>query len=113
MCVSYILSSFYYACLEEQAIPFVKNDRVLADGTTELNMCMRLTDDYLLMTTSKSNAMLFIERLHGMSLANNFKFNMKKLRTNFVVNLTKINYTHEKDRADAKAAVLAKKGEID
>ena len=74
---------------------------------------MRLTDDYLYMTTSKPNAMLFIERLHGMSLANNFKFNMKKLRTNFTVNLTKINYTHEKDRADAKAAVLTKKGEID
>ena len=51
---------------------------------------MRLTDDYLLMTTSKNNAMLFIEKMHNLSQVSNFKFNMKKLKTNFYLNLQKI-----------------------
>ena len=38
----------------------------------ELNCIMRLTDDYLLMTSSKANAMLFIERLVGMALSSKF-----------------------------------------
>ena len=113
MCVSYILSSFYYACLEEQALQFVKTDKVLADGTQELNSVMRLTDDYLLMTTSKANAMHFIERLYSMSVQNRFKFNMAKLRTNFVLNVSKITYAIEKAKADARAAALAAKGEVD
>jgi hypothetical protein len=53
----------------------------------ELNCLMRLTDDYLLMTTSKNNAMLFIEKMHNLSQVSNFKFNMKKLKTNFYLNL--------------------------
>lgn len=48
---------------------------------------MRLTDDYLLMTTSKNNAMLFIEKMYKLSQVSNFKFNMRKLKTNFVLNL--------------------------
>jgi hypothetical protein len=111
MCVSYILSSFYYACLEEQAIGFLKQEKKLADGSPELNCVMRLTDDYLLITNSKANAMLFIERLVGMSLSNKFRFNMKKLRANFHLNVAKIGYTIEKSKADAKAAALAAKGE--
>ena len=51
---------------------------------------MRLTDDYLLITTDKNNAMLFIEKLYSLSHKNLFKFNMKKLKTNFVLNLMKI-----------------------
>ena len=51
---------------------------------------MRLTDDYLLMTTNKNNAMLFVEKMHDLSKVSNFKFNMKKLKTNFVLNLKKI-----------------------
>ena len=56
----------------------------------ELNCLMRLTDDYLLMTTSKNNAMLFIEKMYNLSQVSNFKFNMKKLKTNFYLNLQKI-----------------------
>ena len=48
---------------------------------------MRLTDDYLLMTTSKNNAMLFIEKMYNLSQVSNFKFNNKKLKTNFYLNL--------------------------
>jgi hypothetical protein len=51
---------------------------------------MRLTDDYLLITNNKNNAMLFIEKMHDLSKVSNFKFNMKKLKTNFVLNLQKI-----------------------
>lgn len=111
MCVSYILSGFYYSCLEEQAIGFLRQEKKLADGSPELNCIMRLTDDYLLITNSKANALLFIERLIGMSLGNKFKFNMKKLRTNFPLNIAKIGYTIEKAKADARAAVMAAKGE--
>lgn len=61
---------------------------------------MRLTDDYLLMTTNKNNAMLFIEKLYKASQTNNFKFNMKKCKTNFVLNLQKIgcHNTNELDK---------------
>ena len=57
--------------------------------------------------------MLFIERLYGVSLVNNFKFNMKKLRTNFALNVSKISHAIEKAKADARAAALAAKGEAD
>ena len=83
MCVSYILSSFYYSCLEDRALRFLKQ-------SNELNCVMRLTDDYLLMTTSKSEALLFIERLFGLSSENGYKFNAKKLRANFPINIDKL-----------------------
>ena len=72
----------------------------------ELNCLMRLTDDYLLMTTSKNNAMLFIEKMHNLSQVSNFRFNMRKLKTNFVLNLQKIGCTAdsnvEKQNIDTK-----------
>ena len=64
---------------------------VRGGGTTELNLLMRLTDDYLLITTEKNNAMLFIEKLCQLSQGNYFKFNMKKLKTNFPINYQKLN----------------------
>ena len=73
LCVSYILSSFYYANLEENVLGFLRKGESPASlnglsnddslPSKELNLLMRLTDDYLLMTTEKNNAMLFIEKL--------------------------------------------------
>jgi hypothetical protein len=87
--VSYILSSFYYANLEESVLTFLRKENLdtSSNKPLELNLLMRLTDDYLLMTTEKNNAMLFIEKLYKLSNTNLFKFNMKKLKTNFVLNL--------------------------
>ena len=65
------------------------------------------------MTTSKTNAMIFIERLYEMSLANHFRFNMKKLRTNFFINVAKIGWVKENAKALARAAALAARGEKD
>lgn len=97
LCVSYILSSFYYATLEHQALEFLRKDEVASKNAEkawekgrDMNCLMRLTDDYLLMTTSKNNAMLFIENLYKLSQVSNFKFNRKKLKTNFELNLQKI-----------------------
>ena len=101
MCVSYILSSFYYATLEQQALEFLRKDEVGWNEAKQdeevpekqgkdINCLMRLTDDYLLMTTSKSNAMLFIEKLYKLSQVSNFKFNRKKLKTSFQLNLERI-----------------------
>ena len=56
---------------------------------------MRLTDDYLLMTTSKNNAMLVIEQLQKLSQSNFFKMNMKKLKTSFPINLHKMGMTDQ------------------
>ena len=95
LCVSYILSSFYYANLEENVLQFLRKESIDGDSK-ELNLLMRLTDDYLLMTTEKNNAMLFIEKLYQLSLGNYFKFNMKKLKTNFVLNLQKIGCLNQK-----------------
>jgi hypothetical protein len=73
---------------ENQAISSAVGPSGTADTSgVELNCLMRLTDDYLLMTTSKNNAMLFIEKMYKLSLVSNFKFNMKKLKTNFFLNL--------------------------
>ncbi|CDW74133.1 telomerase reverse transcriptase [Stylonychia lemnae] len=93
LCVSYILSSFYYANLEENALQFLRKES-MDPAKPEINLLMRLTDDYLLMTTEKNNAMLFIEKLYQLSMGNYFKFNMKKLKTNFVLNLQKIGCTN-------------------
>ena len=101
LCVSYILSSFYYANLEENVLGFLRkessaavnglNDKNKQNGAgSELNLLMRLTDDYLLLTTEKNNAMLFIEKLCLLSQGNYFKFNMKKLKTNFAINYQKL-----------------------
>jgi len=95
LCVSYILSSFYYANLEENVLQFLRKESMEGDNK-EINLLMRLTDDYLLMTTEKNNAMLFIEKLYQLSLGNYFKFNMKKLKTNFVLNLQKIGCLNQK-----------------
>lgn len=51
---------------------------------------MRMTDDYLLMTTSKNNAMQFIEKLFALAAENGYKFNQKKLKANFPVNIEKL-----------------------
>ena len=50
---------------------------------------MRLTDDYLLITTQENNAVLFIEKLINVSRENGFKFNMKKLQTSFPLSPSK------------------------
>ena len=64
MCVSYILSSFYYSCLEMMYVgKYMKEQRTLPDGSPEINCVMRQTDDYLLITNNKSTAMNFIEKL--------------------------------------------------
>lgn len=66
---------------------------------------MRLTDDYLLMTSSKSNALLFIERLFTLATENGFAFNAKKLKTNFNFNIEKLT------RATSAAQARMKPGE--
>jgi hypothetical protein len=100
--VSYILSSFYYASLEHATLEFLRAERIPegfkttpgeevdASSNLELNCPIMLTDDYFLMTTSKNNAMLMIEKMYGLSKVSNFKFNKEKLKTNFYLNLQKI-----------------------
>jgi hypothetical protein len=64
---------------------------------------MRLTDDYLLMTTSKTNAIQFVEKLYRLSQVSNFKFNRKKLKTNFKLDLERIGCPrNEKQNIDTK-----------
>jgi len=99
LCVSYILSSFYYANLEESVLGFLRKE-CLQQGQVELNLLMRLTDDYLLMTTEKNNALLFIEKLSALSVNHSFKFNMKKLKTNFPLNLKKIGCADQQPTID-------------
>lgn len=78
--------------LRNEKIPVAAADKEEGgiEQSMELNLLMRLTDDYMLVTTEKNNAMLFIEKLYNLSLCNLFKFNMKKLKTNFILNLQKI-----------------------
>lgn len=95
MSISYILSSFYYASLEDKALNFLKEEN---KQKTDLNLVMRMTDDYLLMTSSKKNATQFIEKLFAMAAANKFKFNQKKLRTNFPIDIGKLSSLQNKPK---------------
>jgi len=47
---------------QQEAVDVATNN-----SQVELNCLMRLTDDYLLMSTSKNNAMLFIEKMYRLS----------------------------------------------
>nr|AAP42279.1 telomerase reverse transcriptase [Moneuplotes crassus] len=89
LCVSSILSSFYYASLEEHALGYLRKES-MDTINPNITLLMRLTDDYLLVTTKKSNAVLFIEKLTEVSSLNKFKFNMKKLQTNFPLDPSKL-----------------------
>jgi len=89
LCVSSILSSFYYASLEENSLGYLRDENIDPEDPN-INLLMRLTDDYLLITTKENNAILFIEKLINVSRNNGFKFNMKKLQTNFPLDPTKL-----------------------
>nr|O00939.1 RecName: Full=Telomerase reverse transcriptase; AltName: Full=Telomerase catalytic subunit; AltName: Full=Telomerase subunit P123 [Euplotes aediculatus]AAC47515.1 telomerase subunit p123 [Euplotes aediculatus] len=88
LCVSSILSSFYYATLEESSLGFLRDESMNPENPN-VNLLMRLTDDYLLITTQENNAVLFIEKLINVSRENGFKFNMKKLQTSFPLSPSK------------------------
>jgi len=90
LCVSSILSSFYYASLEEKALGYLRKES-MDKIDPNISLLMRLTDDYLLITTKEENATKFLEKLINVSRHNQFKFNMKKLQTNFPLNPTKLN----------------------
>jgi len=46
--------------LEENVLGFLRKEN-LEGEKKELNLLMRLTDDYLMITTEKNNANLFVE----------------------------------------------------
>ena len=52
----------------------------------------RLTDDYLLITSNKDNAIEFIKKMFKLSQKNNFRFNMHKLKTNFTLDWDKMDF---------------------
>ena len=89
LCLSYILSSFYYASLEEQALGFLKNE--------DCSLLMRLTDDYLLMTSSKDSALLAIEQVERLSRSGWFKIQVSKLKTSFVVDLHRVGLSDKRE----------------
>jgi hypothetical protein len=78
--ISGVMSSFYYACLEEEALGFLKKQEERGES---IHLIMRLTDDYLIVTNKKESAIKTIENLVALSKKYDFQFNMKKLTTNF------------------------------
>ncbi len=76
--ISAIISSFYYATLEEQYLSFLRH---IIPG--EASLLLRLTDDYLFVTTKMEKAFIAIQRLVKCAKDNNFEINEKKVMTNF------------------------------
>lgn len=74
--ISAILSSFYYASLEEKYLQFLREDT-----PGEANLLMRLTDDYLFVTTNREKANRVIESLLRCAKDNNFEINEEKLKS--------------------------------
>ena len=77
--ISSVLSSFYYAVLEQKALNSIYDGKRL--GSHEL--VLRLTDDYLIMSEDQSVLKLILEKLLDCANNNHFTFNQKKLTTNF------------------------------
>ena len=80
LCLSQILASFYYACLEDAELEYLRQSE---ESGGDLNCLMRFTDDYLLMTTSKDSAIDFIGKMFRLSHESDFKINVRKLKTSF------------------------------
>ena len=78
--ISSVLSSFYYAVLEQKYLDTIYDGKRL--GTNEL--ILRLTDDYLIISDTEERIKRVLERLLECASQNNFNFNQKKLTTNFV-----------------------------
>ena len=76
--MSSIISSFYYAHLEEKYIGYIKNKK-----HGELNLIMRLTDDYLIMSSNLQTINSLLDNLFQCGKENAFEFNDSKLTTNF------------------------------
>lgn len=77
--ISSVLSSFYYAVLEQQYLDSIYDGKRL--GQHEL--ILRLTDDYLILSENEAQLRNILERLLECASKNNFNFNQKKLTTNF------------------------------
>lgn len=77
--ISSVLSSFYYAVLEQQYLDSIYDGQRL--GRHEL--ILRLTDDYLILSENEGKIKTILERLLECASKNNFNFNQKKLTTNF------------------------------
>ena len=54
-----------------------------------ISLLMRLTDDYILITTQEDNAVTFIEKCINVSRENKFKFNIKKIQKSFPLDLAR------------------------
>lgn len=76
--ISSVLCSFYFTLIEKNALDFAK-----IEFPGSLNLAMRLIDDYLLITTEKKVASMFLEKLMECAQTNDFCFNESKITTNF------------------------------
>lgn len=78
--ISSVLSSFYYSCLERNALNGIY-DVTRFNNSKEL--VMRLTDDYLIISENKEMVKQLVERLHIQAEKSNFSFNESKKSFNF------------------------------
>lgn len=86
-----MLSSFYYAILEAE---YTKQLIREAKESGTLQLVLRLTDDYLIISESKSFVTECVQILLRMSKENNFRFNSAKFKSNFKM-LKKQEKIHE------------------
>jgi hypothetical protein len=78
--ISSVLSSFYYAVLESE---YTKDLIRRAKEKNTLQLIMRLTDDYLIISENKAFVSDCVKTLIKMSKKNNFEFNSAKFKSNF------------------------------
>lgn len=81
--ISSVLSSFYYSCLERNALKSIYDDTKFSTDTGLL--AMRLTDDYLLISEDKELLREMVRKLTVQAEKANFAFNDKKKYFNFEV----------------------------
>lgn len=78
--ISSVLSSFYYAILEAE---YTRHLIRRARDTETLQLVLRLTDDYLIISESEEFVSECVQILLKMSKESNFRFNSAKFKSNF------------------------------
>lgn len=78
--ISSVLSSFYYSCMERQALSSIYDSTVFS---SEKDLVLRLTDDYLFISKDQPKIKKMVDCLSMQSHKYKYSFNKKKMTFNF------------------------------
>ena len=87
--ISSVLCSFYFSKIEEEHLSFLKRSE-------SLDLLMRFTDDYVLITSSRDTAHKVLSKLNEAAQQYNFRLNPDKIKSNFDIDFARCRMDTEK-----------------